>query len=182
MDTTRGVVDKSGDSAKVGLKTGAKGHENADGWTWGEEHVDGLWKTSDWQKGTGSGWWTTANDWTSWESEEPMGGIEINSIERCCSKNPGRGEKQKTSESDRRRRGTPTPRPSPTPKPSRSPSESSATSEMSVSSEGSWTKSCCEMERWFSLQTEDVVVTRPRSRRSRQSWYDLGERQRSLPS
>ena len=137
MDTTRGAVDKSGgQEAKVGLETGAQGCEHADGWTWSDEHVDGLWKASDWQTGAGSGWWTTANDWTPWESEEPMGGIEINSIERCCSKNPGRGAKQKTSESDRRRRRTPTPRPSPTPKPSRSPSESSATSEMSVSSVG----------------------------------------------
>ena len=77
--------------------------------------------------------------WTPWKSEELMGGIVFNSIERCCSKNPSRGEKQKTSESDRRRRGTPTPKPLPTQKPSRSPSEVSATSEMSVSSEGSST-------------------------------------------
>ena len=53
----------------------------------------------------------------------------------------------KTSESDRRRRGTPTPRPLPTPTPSRSPSEVGAMSEMSMSSEGSWTKSFCPMKR-----------------------------------
>ena len=75
-------------------ETGAQGYEHADGRTWSDEHVDGLWKTSDWQTGAGSGWWTTANDWTPWESEEPTGGIiEINSMERCWSKNPRRGEK-----------------------------------------------------------------------------------------
>ena len=45
----------------------AQSYEHADGWTWSDEHVDGLWKTSDWQTGTGSGWWTRANDWTPWE-------------------------------------------------------------------------------------------------------------------
>ena len=69
-------------------ETGAQGDEHADGWTWSGEHVDGLWKTSDWQTGTGPGWWTTANDWTPWESEEPVGGFEINGTERCWSKTP----------------------------------------------------------------------------------------------
>ena len=61
MDTTRGAVDKSGEN-RSGSETGAQSYEHADGWTWGDEHVDGLWKTSDWKTGTGSGWWTTAND------------------------------------------------------------------------------------------------------------------------
>ena len=39
-----------------------KGDEHADGWTWSGEQADGWWKTTDWQTGTGSGWWTTAND------------------------------------------------------------------------------------------------------------------------
>ena len=106
-------------------------------------------------KRLGSRWWTTANDWTPWE--EPLGQIEINSIEECCSESPRRNEKQKASESDGRRRGTPAPKPSPTPKPTRTPSEDSATSEWSqksLSSEGSWTKNFCEMERCFALQTE----------------------------
>ena len=30
----------------------------------------------------GSGWWTTANDCTPWESEEAVGQIEINSKEK----------------------------------------------------------------------------------------------------
>ena len=66
-------------------ETGGQDYEHADGWTWSGEQSDAWWKTTDWQRGTGSGWWTTANDWTPWESEEPMGGIEFNSIERCCS-------------------------------------------------------------------------------------------------
>ena len=77
-------------------ETGAQGHEHANGWIWSDEHVDGLWKTLDCQTGTGSRWWTMANDWTPWETEEPTGGIEINSMDRCWSKNPGRGEKQRT--------------------------------------------------------------------------------------
>ena len=66
-----------------------------------------------------------------------MGGIEFNSIEECCSMIPRRGEKQETSESDGRRRGTPAPKPSPTPKPTLPPSEDSdsATSEPSGMSE-----------------------------------------------
>ena len=58
----------------------------------------------------------------TWESEESMGQIEINSIERCCSKSPRRSTEQRVrsgqdhervrragrDESDRRRRGTPT--------------------------------------------------------------------------
>ena len=50
-----------------------KGDEHADGWTRSGEQADGWWTTTDWQTGTGSGWWTTANDWTSWETEEPVG-------------------------------------------------------------------------------------------------------------
>ena len=78
------------------------------GWTEkGDEQADGWWKTTDWQRGTGSGWWTTANDWTPWESEEPMGQIEIssmessvetNSMDRCSSnssKNPRRGRRRR---------------------------------------------------------------------------------------
>ena len=30
-------------------ETGTKGCEHADGWTWSDEHVDGLWKKTDWQ-------------------------------------------------------------------------------------------------------------------------------------
>ena len=65
---------------------------------------------------------------------------------------------------------TPTHRPSPTPKPSEG-SVTSEWSETSVSSDGSWTKNFCEMERWFALQTEDetmehnVDVPVPRLRR-----------------
>ena len=119
----------------------------------------------------------SANDETAWNREEPVGGFEINSTERCWSKNPGRGGKQKTrrwqrprtsetsstsgtSESGRCRRRTPTPRASPTPKPTRSPSEGSVTSEWSetsVSSVGSWTRSFSAMKRWFALQTEDEM-------------------------
>ena len=124
----------------------AQGDEHADGWTWSGEQSDAWWKTTDWKTGPGSRWWTTANDWTPWE--EPMGQIEINSMERCWIENPRRGGKQRTSgsatssasgtsESGRRRMRTPTPRPSPTPK----PSEGSVTgewSETSVSSVGSY--------------------------------------------
>ena len=60
-----------------------------------EEHVDGWWKTTDWQTGSGSGWWMTAIDQTPWETEEPIGGFEINSTEGCCSKGRGRGKEQR---------------------------------------------------------------------------------------
>ena len=107
------------------------------------------------QIGQKSRQWMSA---TAWNAEEPIGGIiEFNSIEGCCSENPRGGEKQKASESDERRRCRVRRHRNraPTPKPTRSSSESSATSEMSMSSEGSWTKSFCEMERWFALQTDD---------------------------
>ena len=60
--------------------------EHSDGKTWkDDEQADGWWKTTDWQTKPGSGWWTTANDWTPWESEETMSQIEINSMEKCSS-------------------------------------------------------------------------------------------------
>ena len=59
--------------ARAKAKGKAQGDEHADGWTWSGEHADAWWKTTDWQRGLGSGWWTTANCWTPWESEEPMG-------------------------------------------------------------------------------------------------------------
>ena len=118
----------------------------------GDEQADGWWKTTDWQRRLGSRW-TTANDWTPWE--EPMGQIEINSMEGCWIENPRRGGKQKTrtsetsasetsstsgtSEKDRRRKRTSTPKPSPTPKPTRLPSEDSTTSE--------WSQNECEFGR-----------------------------------
>ena len=162
----------SRDKGKGRSETGkVQGDEHADGWTWSGEQSDARWKTTGWQTGPGSRWWTTANFWTPLESEEPMGEIEINSMERCWSKNFRRCEKQRTSgtsetsaramsstsgtsESGRRRRRTPTPRPSPTPKPSES-SVTSEWSETSVSSVGSWTRSFSAMRRWFALQTED---------------------------
>ena len=45
-------------------KDKAQGDEHADGWTWSGERADAWWKTTDWQRGLGSGWWTTANYWT----------------------------------------------------------------------------------------------------------------------
>ena len=105
LATTRKTVDKSGgQEAKVGQKQVARGDEHADGWTWSGEHVHGLWKTPDWQTGTGSGWWTTANDWTLWEPEEPVGGFEINGTERCWSKTPRRGTEQRVRRWQRPRR------------------------------------------------------------------------------
>ena len=35
-------------------------------------------------------------DQTPWETEEPVGGFEIKITERCWSKNPRRGGKQRT--------------------------------------------------------------------------------------
>ena len=58
-----------------------KGDEHSDGWIWkSDEQADG-WKTTDWETKRGSEWWTTANDWTKLESEEPMGRIDINNME-----------------------------------------------------------------------------------------------------
>ena len=39
----------------------------------------------------------TANDQTPWEPEESVDGIEINSMEGCCSKGPTRGREQRES-------------------------------------------------------------------------------------
>ena len=78
----------SRDKGKGLSETGkAQGDEHADGWTWSGEQSDAWWKTTSWQTGPGSRWWTTANFWTPLESEEPMGEIEINNMERCWSKN-----------------------------------------------------------------------------------------------
>ena len=74
-------------------ETGARGYEHAHGWIWSCEQADGWWKTTAWQTGSASEWWMTANDWTSWETEEPIGGIEISSSEGCWGNNPGRGGK-----------------------------------------------------------------------------------------
>ena len=168
LATTRKTVDKSGgQEAKVGQEQVRKVTNMLMDGRGVMSMSMGCGKKSDWQTGTGSGWWTTANDWTPWESEEPMGGIEINSMERCWSKNPRRGGKQRTrrwqtsstsgtSESGRRRRRTPTPRPSPIPKPSEG-SVTSEWSETSVSSVGSWTRSFSAMRWWFALQTEDEM-------------------------
>ena len=92
MATTRRAVDISGDRAKVGQKQVRKVTNML---------MDGLGVVSmlmgcgtrqtGRQELTGSGWWTSANDWTPWESEETVGGFETNSTERCWSKTPGRG-------------------------------------------------------------------------------------------
>ena len=137
-----------------------KGDEHSDGWTWkGEEQADGWWKMTDWQTIPGSGWWTTVNDWTPWESEETMGQIEINnmeslvgisSTEQCSSnssKNPrrvrrrGPRKKRQTvvspTPTDQRvgRRRAPIPAATPRSKSTQSPSQDSATSEPSRMSE-----------------------------------------------
>ena len=62
-------------------ETGSRGYEHADGWTWSGEQAEG--------------WWMTTNDWTPWESEEPMGQIDINGTERCDSKSPRRDTEQR---------------------------------------------------------------------------------------
>ena len=40
------------------------------------------------------GWWTTAIDQTPWETEEPVGGLEIDNTEGCDSKGPRRGKEE----------------------------------------------------------------------------------------
>ena len=62
-------------------ETGAQGDEHAGGWTWSGEQAEGWWKAADDQNGSSSGQWMSANDQTAWESEGPVGGIEMNSIE-----------------------------------------------------------------------------------------------------
>ena len=106
----------SGDQGKGKSKSKGKGKLNnaessnwQEGWLEGEPqshreqdevHVDGWWKTTDWQTGSSSGWWMTANDQTPWETEEPIGGFEINSTEGCCSKGPRRGREQDRKRTD----------------------------------------------------------------------------------
>ena len=65
---------------EAGTSHREQGEEHADGW-WNEEHVDGWWKDEQTGSSSSSGWWMTANDQTTWESEGPAGGFEINSVE-----------------------------------------------------------------------------------------------------
>ena len=69
-------------------ETGTKGCEHADRWTWSDEHVDGLWKKTDWQ--SPGQWMPTMRLLECRRSNETS---EINSMERCWNKNPRRGEK-----------------------------------------------------------------------------------------
>ena len=71
-----------------------------------EQYVYGWWKTTDWQAGSSSGWWMTANDQTHWETEEPVCGFEINSTEGCCSKGTRRGKEQRVRRWQRPRKET----------------------------------------------------------------------------
>ena len=41
-----------------------------------------------------------ANDESTWEPEEPVGGFEINGTEWCWSKSPRRGKEQKSEKVD----------------------------------------------------------------------------------
>ena len=63
--------------------------EHADEWR-NEEHSDGWWKSSasdGWRKPLGeqtssiSGWWGSTETETPWQSEEPVGGFEVNNID-----------------------------------------------------------------------------------------------------
>ena len=60
---------------------GAKGDEHANGWTWNDEQAEEWWNATGDQNGSSSVQWTNANDQTSWKQEEPIGGIEMKSIE-----------------------------------------------------------------------------------------------------
>ena len=66
----------------------ARGYEHADGWTWSEVHVDGLWKTSDWEKGTGSGWCTTATDWTPWNHKKQWAELSSTALKNAEKREP----------------------------------------------------------------------------------------------
>ena len=167
----------------TGKRAGQKKVTNTlDGWTWkADEQADGWWKTTDWQTKFGSGWWTTANDWTPEETEETMGQIEINnmessvemsSIEKCSSnssKNPRRGRRRRPRKkrqtvvsptpTDQRvgRRRAPTPAATPRSKSTRSPSQDSATSEpsgMSGASDTSETSSTSSVGTLTRLHTD----------------------------
>ena len=88
MDTEQKKSGKKGKSkGKSKLNSvenwqeGAQGYEHADGWTWSDEQAEGWWKPTDDQNGSSSGQWMSANDQTAWEPEEPVGEIEVGSIE-----------------------------------------------------------------------------------------------------
>ena len=99
-------VDALDKGAGKGKSKGKGKKSNAENSNWqkswkgkGDEHSDG-WKTTDWQTKRGSKWWTTANDWTSWETEEPMGGIDItaiNSMETCSNNLSKKSRRAKTT-------------------------------------------------------------------------------------
>ena len=97
-----------GKSKEKGKKDKDQNHmSNVKRWNCGkyreqdEEHVDGWWKTTDWQAGSSSEWWMTANDQKTGETEEPTGGFEINSTERFCSKCVRKGREQDRKWTDR---------------------------------------------------------------------------------
>ena len=87
-----------------------------------------------------------------------MGGIEFNSIEECCSENHRRVKSRKrakvTGAEGVRQHPNSHEHRNPRGRPARTVRRVSGVKK-SVSSEGSWTKNFCEMDRWFALQTED---------------------------
>ena len=52
---------------------------------WSGVQAEGWWKTTDDQNGSSSGQWMSANDQTAWEPAGPVGGVEMNSIEKNTS-------------------------------------------------------------------------------------------------
>ena len=139
----------------------AQGDEHADGWTWSGEHADAWWKTTDWQTGPGSRWWTTAKTngvklrSTAWKDAGARTLLGVESRKREGGRDHERvAPTSLTSGTSESGRHTPTPRPSPTPKPSEG-SVPSEWRETSVSSVGSWTRNLSAVRRWFALQTED---------------------------
>ena len=84
-----------GKSKSKGKLNNAESNNWKEGWLEGkpqsyreqdEEHVDGWWRTTDWRAGSSSRWWMTAHDQTPWDTEEPIGGFQINSTENAGAK------------------------------------------------------------------------------------------------
>ena len=83
------IVETTGRKTKERAKARAKATGKKDGW---KENKPQSYREED--EKHADGWWTTANDQTLWETEETVGGLEIDNTEGCDSKLPRRSKEE----------------------------------------------------------------------------------------
>ena len=79
------IVETTSQKIKERAKSRAKATGKKDDW---KENKPQSYRKED--EKHADGWWTTANDQTLWETEKPVGGLEIDNTEGCDSKLPRR--------------------------------------------------------------------------------------------